>query len=143
MNMRLTDCARFRQNDCDVMRRGRVRLRSVSGVVLAYLAIGVPAARMWHEATANHRYCPEHRSMEEADSSTGPHSGRPEAPSRPEDHETCPFVPLGACPTLWPAPTVSASPVPTFSVRLRSPGRPLALQSGAILSVAPKTSPPL
>jgi hypothetical protein len=128
------------------MSRGSLGLRTVWGAVVVYLALGVPAARIWHEATANHRYCPEHRAMEEApDASAARHSGAPTAPSAPsrgEQHETCAFTPLGGQTTLAPVQAALRRPAPCLEnpVRLRILGRAGRLIS--VLSLAPKTSPP-
>jgi hypothetical protein len=110
-----------------------------------YVALGVPIARIWHEATASHRYCAEHHALEEAhgNGSGGDRRGRPsDPPTRDHQHESCPFVPLGGQSALSPAPP-AAAPVGAPRVlalscsNISRAGRPIA-----VLAIAPKTSPP-
>jgi hypothetical protein len=128
------------------MRRGSLRLRSVWGAVVVYLALGVPAARIWHEATGHHRYCPEHRAMEEApDASAARQSGAPpppSAPSRGEPHQSCPFTPLGGQTTLAPVKAALLRPAPCLENPVRPPILGHAGRRISVLSIAPKTSPP-
>jgi hypothetical protein len=122
---------------------GSLRLRSVWGAVVVYLALGVPAARIWHEATGNHRYCPEHRAMEEAPDATGArHSGAPSAPSKGHQHESCPFTPLGGQTTLAPVQAALLRPAPCLENPVRLSILGYAARRTSVLSLAPKTSPP-
>jgi hypothetical protein len=108
---------------------------------VVYLALGVPVARIWHEATASHRYCAEHRVMEEAPA--GRHSGPPAAPANGEQHESCPFTPLGGQTTLTPRPVALLGPGPCLESPARLPILDWVDRRTSVLSLAPKTSPPI
>jgi hypothetical protein len=110
---------------------------------VVYLALGVPVARLWHEATAAHRYCAEHHAMEEApDAPAGPHGRRPASPSRGEQHESCPFTPLGGQVPLAPVQVALARPAPALDSVVSIPRLAYAGPRTSLLSFAPKTSPP-
>jgi len=126
------------------MTRGSTRLRALGGAVVVYLVLGVPVARVWHEATAAHRYCPEHHAMEEA---SGPSSsGHPGPAGDPggkgREHEACPFTPLGGQSAAAPAQAEMARPLPAACAREALPDLADPAVRVGVLSLAPKTSPP-
>ena len=127
------------------MRRRSARLQSVWGAVVVYMALGVPITRVCHEATASHRYCAEHHAMEEArDAAADARSRTPGAPSKREhQHETCPFTPLAGQPTLSPELAVSTGTAPSLAGLLQFAALPPSVRPAGVLSVAPKTSPPV
>ena len=125
------------------MRHRGLGQRSLWATVLVYLALGVPIARIWHEATASHRYCAEHHALEEANGSGGDRSGRPsDPPGHDHQHESCPFAPLGGQTALSPVPPAAAPVGVPRELALSYSNSSHAGRLIAVLAIAPKTSPP-
>jgi hypothetical protein len=127
------------------MRRRGLGQRSLWATVLVYLALAVPIARIWHEATASHRYCAEHHALEEAHGNPAgdDQSGRPSAPpTRGHEHESCPFAPLGGQTALSPVPPAAAPVGAPLELALSLSNISHAGRLIAVLAIAPKTSPP-
>jgi hypothetical protein len=126
-----------------------MRPRALWSAVIVYLVIGVPVARLWHEVTAVHRYCALHGAIEEAPEHA---PAAPDTdPARPDQggqgggdpqHESCPFTPLGGQMAVAPTQAwLEAAVAPPAAAPGLSVSRPPAIPS-AVLSLAPKTSPP-
>ncbi len=127
------------------MRRRGLGPRSLWATVLVYLALGVPIARIWHEATASHRYCAEHHALEEAPGHRAgdDRPGRPSGPSAPDhEHESCPFTPLAGQLALTPVPPALAPAAAPLGLALSFSNIAHAGRLIPVLAVAPKTSPP-
>jgi len=127
------------------MRRRGSGQRSLWATVLVYLALGVPIARIWHEATASHRYCAEHHALEEAPGNRAgdDRSGRPSGPPGPDhEHESCPFAPLGGQTALSPVPPAPAPVAAPRELVLSFSNISHAGRLIPVLAIAPKTSPP-
>ena len=125
------------------MRRRGLGQRSLWATVLVYLALGVPIARIWHEATASHRYCAEHHTLEEAHGTGDDQSGRSsDPPTRDHQHERCPFAPLAGQTALSPVPPARAPVGAPRELPLSFSNISHAGRLMAVLAIAPKTSPP-
>jgi hypothetical protein len=118
-------------------------MRRLLVVGLALIVGGAPAVGAWHAAGERHHYCAQHGVLEESDAGVAHHDRSVETapPVGAKKHHACAFATAeqpfdGATPHVHIARAAATPPI-YQSPALREGSPPIAL-----LSVAPKSSPP-
>lgn len=134
------------------MPRGRNRSRAGVTAVLFLLCVG-PLLAVVHEFGADHRYCPEHQALEEGgagaelvaamavQSAAAESETTVASPSESAGHAECPIAQALASSVMVPGPSATSLPrqVPKTDELKEASSPPSSL---AVLTLAPKTSPP-